>query len=154
MGRTPSMKHKKILITLLITGVLTVGVGSVLNSLVRLLNRGMPAIGYTLAAGKYVPITQGTKLAFLGDVILAGGYVLSVGDLFFFTGILTCLIALWVAIPPGRKFFPLLIISIIGIFWSIAQQNPATSIVLCETAAVVSVLSMYWSYRSSVRKKV
>ena len=98
------MKHKKMLIIFVLVAVLSLGVGAVLNRVVRSLNQGMPSIGLTLAFGKYVPINQGTKLVFLADVIRAGNYVLSVGDLFFFTGIFICLIALWVTLPPGRKF--------------------------------------------------
>ena len=143
------MKHKKILTILLLTGVLTIGIGAVLNYLVRSLNRGMPAIGYIVASGKYVPITQGTKLAFLADVIRAGDYVLSVGDLFFFTGIFTFLIALWTALPQGRKFFPLLIISIIGIFLYLPMRNDTISTLLFQVAAVGTILAMYLKYRSS-----
>jgi len=146
------MKHKKILKILLITAVLSVSVGAILNHVVRSVNEGMPSIGLTSAFGKYVPINQGTKLVFLADVIRAGSYILSVGDLFFFTGIFICLIALWVTLPPGRKFFPLLIASIIGIFMSVAQAN-MRSTVLCEVAAVLSLLLIYWSYRSCIRKK-
>jgi uncharacterized membrane protein YiaA len=146
------MKHKKTLKSLLLIAILSVSVGAVLNCIVRSLNRGMPAIGYTVALGKYVPINQGTKLVFLADIMRLGNYVLSVGDLFFFTGIFICLIALWIAVPQGRKFFPLLIVSIIGIFMSVAQAN-MRSTELLETAAVLSTLVIYWSYRSSIRKK-
>jgi hypothetical protein len=146
------MKHQKILKGLLLIAVLSVSVGAVLNRVVRSLNRGMPAIGYTVALGRYVPINQGTKLVFLADIMRLGNYVLSVGDLFFFTGIFICLIALWIAVPQGRKFFPLLIVSIIGIFMSVAQANMGST-VLCETAAVLSTLVIYWSYRSNVREK-
>jgi len=147
------MKHKKMLIIFVLVAVLSLGVGAVLNRVVRSLNQGMPSIGLTLAFGKYVPINQGTKLVFLADVIRAGNYVLSVGDLFFFTGIFICLIALWIAVPQGRKFFPVLIASIIGIFMSVAQANMRSTI-LCETAAVLSILVIYWSYRSNKRGKV
>ena len=146
------MKHKKILTILSLTAILTITAGAVLNSTVRALNRGMPIIGYP-AFGKYVPISEGTKFVFLADVIRIGDYVLSIGDLFFFTGILTCLVALWLALPQGRKFFPLVIINLIGIFWSIAQPNHLPSTILCEMAAVVSILAMYWSYRSNIREQ-
>jgi hypothetical protein len=115
----------------------------------KVIESGMPSIGLTLALGKYVPINQGTKLVFLADVIRAGNYILSVGDLFFLTGIFTCLIALWVAVPQGRKFIPLLIVSILGIFMSVAQSN-VRSTLLCETTAVLSTLVIYWSHRSNV----
>jgi len=98
------MMHKKILKILLLMAVLSVSIGAILNHVVRSVNRGMPSIGLTSAFGKYVPINQGTKLVFLADVIRVGSYILSVGDLFFFTGIFICLIALWVTLPPGRKF--------------------------------------------------
>ena len=146
------MKHKKILKILLLTAVLSLGVGAVLNHVVRSLNRGMPAIGYTVALGRYVPIHQGTKLVSLADVIRAGSYILSVGDLFFFTGIFICLIALWVALPQGRRFFPVLIASCIGIFMSVARANMGSTL-LCETAAVLSTLVIYWSYRYNMSTK-
>ena len=152
MGWTPGMKHKKILKIFLLVAVLSLSIGAVLNRVVKFLNRGMPAIGYTVPLGRYVPIYQGSKLVFLADVIRLGNYVLSVGDLFFLTGIFICLIALWIAVLQGRKFFPLLIVSIIGIFMSVAQAN-MRSTVLCETAAVLSTLVIYWSYRSNVSKK-
>jgi hypothetical protein len=146
------MKHKKILKILLLMAVLSVSIGAILNHVVRSVNRGMPSIGLTSAFGKYVPINQGTKLVFLADVIRVGSYILSVGDLFFFTGIFICLIALWVTLPPGRKLFPILIASIIGIFMSVAQAK-LRLIILCEVAAVLSILVIYLSYRYCIRKK-
>ena len=147
------MKHKKILIILLVAAVLAEAVGSISNRIEILLNRGMPAFGYTIAFGKYVPLNQGTKLVFLADVIRMGDYVLSVGDLLFFTGMVTALIALWIALSEGRKFFPFLIASLLGIFLSIAKPNHFIPTVLCEIAALGSILAMYWTYYSNVKKK-
>jgi hypothetical protein len=147
------MKHKKMLTILLLAIVLTIWVGAVLNGAVRSLNQGMPVIGCIVAFGKYVPINQETKLVFLADVIPIGNYVLSVGDLFFITGMFTCLIALWFALPQGRKYFPFLIVSIIGIFLNVAQTNQIQPLVLCEIASILSVLAIYYSYRSSGTEK-
>ena len=147
------MKHKKTLIILISLSVLLQVIGAALNGIVKSLNRGMPVPGLTEAFDNHVPINQGTQLAFLADVIRIGGYALSVGDLLLIAGIFTCFIALWIALPQGRKFFPILIVSVIGIYLSVSLQNAMTSRVLCETAAAGSVVAMYWSYRSSIRKK-
>jgi len=148
------MKHKKMLPILLLITVLTIFVGVVLNDVVRSLNRGMPAICCAAAFGRYVPINSGTKLVFLADVIPVGNYIFSVGDLFFITGLFICLIALWLALPQGRKYFPFLIVSIIGIILYVAQANQIQPLVLCETASVLSVLAIYFSYRSSGTEKL
>ena len=147
------MMNGKMMKSLICVAVLTQTIGAALNRIVIILNRGMPAVGDTVAFGKYVPINQGTRLVLLADVIRVGDYVLSVGDLFFFTGIFTCLIALWIAIPQGRKFFPLLIASVSGIFLSVAQLNNIT-LTLCEIAAIGTILAIYWKYRSSIKTKV
>jgi hypothetical protein len=138
---------------LLLTTALTIFVGVVLNDVARSLNRGMPSIDCAAAFGRYVPINSGTKLVFLGDVIPVGHYIFSVGDLFFITGVFICVIALWIALPQGRKFFPFLIISIIGIFLNVGQGNKIQPLALCETASVLSILAMYYSYRSSSTEK-
>jgi hypothetical protein len=152
--RTLKMKRKKIVIILSVAAVLAEAVGVTLNRIEILLNRGMPAFGYTVAFGRYVPLNQGTKLVFLADVIRMGDYILSVGDLLLFTGMVTALIALWIAMPQGRKFFPFLIASLFGIFLSIAKPNHFIPTVLYEIAALGSILAMYWTCYSNVKKKV
>lgn len=150
---TLRMKNEKFLKMVLIAAVLIQGTGALFNGIVKSLNRGMPIIGYTAASGKYVPINPGTKLVFLADVIPVGNYIFSAGDLFFLTGVLLSLVALWVALPQGRKFLPFLVISIIGIILSVAQPNDMKSTLLCETAAAISALGIYWSYFSDNKEK-
>ena len=101
------MTPGKMLTTFQIMAVLTLVIGSVLNLVEISLNKGMPIIGHTIAIGRYVPINQGTKLAFLADVIRVGNYILSVGDLFVFTGIFACLITLWIALSKAASSFHL-----------------------------------------------
>ena len=97
------MTPGKMLTTFQIMAVLTLVIGSVLNLVEISLNKGMPIIGHTIAIGRYVPINQGTKLAFLADDIRVGNYILSVGDLFVFTGIFACLITLWIALSKAAS---------------------------------------------------
>ena len=148
------MKNKKILKIILLTAVLTLIVGTTLNCVVKSLNQGMPSNGCTVAYGRYVPINQGTKLVFLADVIPVGNYVLSLGDLFFITGILACLTAIWIALPQGRKFFPFLIVSVVWIILFAGTTNDMKSTFLCEIAAVLSICAVYWSYRSNNNEEV
>jgi hypothetical protein len=145
------MMHQRKLIFASLAAVLAQGTGTVLNRIEVLFNRGMPAIGCVTAIGKYVPINQHTKIVALADVIRVGDYALSAGDLFFFSGLIIELIILWIAIPKGRKFFPLLIVSLCGIFCSIAEPNQLRATILCEIAAVLSVLAIYWKHRSNVK---
>jgi hypothetical protein len=147
------MKHRKMVMSLLPVAVLTEAVGAVLNRIVISANGGMPTIACTGAFNKWVSLTQETKLAFLSDVIRVGNYAISVGDLFIITGIVTNMITIWIAMPQGRKFFPLLIASVIGIFMSIAEPNHLVSTLLFETAAIVTILAIYWKYRSTLKTK-
>jgi hypothetical protein len=101
------MKHKNMLTIFQFIAVFGVGIGSVLNWSVISMNRGMPIIGRTTSFGRYVPINQGTKLVFLADIIRAGNYILSVGDLFVFTGIFACLMTLWIALSKVASSFHL-----------------------------------------------
>jgi hypothetical protein len=147
------MKHKQMLKIVLVAAVLTICVGAFLNGIAKSLNQGMPVIELTAAFGRYVPIIPGTKLVFLGDVIPIGNYVFSVGDLFYFTGIFICLIAIWIALPKGRKFFPLLSVSMIGIFLSITKPDNLRPTVLTQVAAILSILGIFWQYRSGISEK-
>ena len=114
----------------------------------------MPTIGCASAFSKWVPIDQGTKLTALSDVIRVGNYALSMGDLFIITGLFISISALWLAIPAGRKFFPFLVASVVGVFMSIAEPNRIISTVLCEIAAVGTIIAMYWSHRSAIKAQV
>ena len=111
-----SMKHRKMVTSLLPVAILTEAVGAVLNRIVISANGGMPTIAYARTFGKWVSLNQETKLALLSDVIRVGNYAVSVGDLFIITGIVTNMLTIWIAMPQGRKFFPLLIASVLGIF--------------------------------------
>jgi hypothetical protein len=82
-----------------------------------------------------------------------GDYAISVGDLFIFAGMVTSMIAIWIALPQGRKLFPILISSIIGIYWSLTLPNNMISTLLFITAAVSTLSAMYWKYRSSNKIK-
>jgi hypothetical protein len=143
------VKHKKILILLISIIGVTEAIGTVSNRVVMSLNRGMPAMGLAVAFGKWVPENQGTRLPLLTDVIRAGDYAISVGDLFIFAGMVTSMIAIWIALPQGRKLFPFLIASMIGIFWSLTLPNNMISTLLFMTAGVSTILGMYWKYRAS-----
>lgn len=145
------MKHRKIVISLILVAVLTQAVGAILNLVVISNNGGMPTIAYPTIFGNWVSINQGTKFAFLSDVIRLGYYAISVGDLVFITGIVTSMIAVWIAMPQARKFFSLLIISVFGVFLSTAENNLASKL-LSETAAVGTILVMYWKHRSALKK--
>ena len=114
------MKHRKMLIILLLMAIVTQAIGAILNRIVISSNLGMPTIGCASAFSKWVPIDQGTKLTALSDVIRVGNYALSMGDLFIITGLFISMSALWLAIPAGRKFFPFLVASVVGVFMSIA----------------------------------
>lgn len=147
------MKHRKMVILLLPVAILTEAVGAVLNRIVISANGGMPTIACARAFDEWVSLNQETKLALLSDVIRVGNYAVSVGDLFIITGIVTNMITIWIAMPQGRKFFPLLIASVFGIFLSIAEPNHMVSTLLCETAAIGTILAMYWKYHSSIKIK-
>ncbi len=148
------MKHRKMLIILLLIAIVTQAIGATLNRIVISSNLGMPTIGCASAFSKWVPIDQGTKLTALSDVIRVGNYALSMGDLFIITGLFISISALWLAIPAGRKFFPFLVASVVGVFMSIAEPNRIISTVLCEIAAVGTIIAMYWSHRSAVKAQV
>ena len=148
------MKHRNAVIILLLVSILAQGVGALLNRIVVSSNMGMPTIASAAAIRKWVPINPATQLPMLADVIRVGDYALSVGDLFIITGLFISMSALWLAIPAGRKFFPLLIASVIGIFLSIAEPNRIVSTILCEIAAVGTIIAMYWSYRASLKPRV
>ena len=146
------LNNKKIKL-LVIAAILTQAIGAALNRIVIASNGGMPSIAMTVKLGKWVPIYQGTKFAALADIIRVGNFAFSMGDFFFIAGLILEMILLWIAIPQGRKFLPLLIASVSGIFFFIAGPNNITPIILCETAAVVALAGMYYSYRSDIRKK-
>jgi hypothetical protein len=148
------MKHRNAVIILLFVSILAQAVGALLNRIVISINMGMPTIAAVTAISKWVPINPVTQLPALADVIRVGDYALSIGDLFIITGLFISMSALWLAIPAGRKFFPLLIASVIGIFLSIAEPNHIVSTVLCEIAAVGTIIVMYWSYRASLKIQV
>jgi hypothetical protein len=148
------MKHRKIVILLLPVAVLTEAVGGVLNRIAISANGGMPTIACPMAFSKWVPINPETKFALLSDVMRVGNYAVSVGDLFIITGIAINMIAIWIAIPQGRKFFPPLIASVFGIFLSIAVPNQIVPTLFFETAAIGTILAIYWKYRSTLKTKV
>lgn len=141
------MKRRKLVISLLPLAMLTEAAGAVLNRVVVSANGGMPTIGYPEASSKWVPLNPETKLALLSDVIRVGNYALSIGDLLFTTGIVISMITIWIVMPQGRRFFPILIASVFGIFWSIAQPNHMVSTLLFETAATGTILAIYLKYR-------
>ena len=147
------VKHKKVLISLIFVAVLTQAAGVFSNHMAMYENGGMPALGLAAAFGKWVPFNRGTKLPLLSDVIRIGVYYVSMGDLFIILGLVTCMIAIWIALPQGRKFFPLLVASVVGIFWSESQVNNMTSTLLCVSAGVSTILAMYWKYRTSHKSK-
>jgi hypothetical protein len=146
------INNKKVKL-LAIAAVTVQVIGAVLNRMVIALNGGMPSIALTVPVGKWVPLYQGTKLAVLADVIRVGNLAFSMGDLFFIAGLIAEMILLWVAIPQGRKFLPLLVASVLGIFFFIAGPNNLTPTILCETAALLAVSGMYYSYRDDLRKR-
>ena len=148
------MKHHRVVIILVLVAIFAQVVGALLNRIVISCNMGMPTVACASALSKWVPIGPGTRLAALSDVIRVGGYALSIGDLFIISGLFISVSALWLAIPAGRKFFPFLIVSVIGIFLSIAEPNNMVSTLLCEIAAVGTVLAMYWAHRSSIQVQV
>jgi hypothetical protein len=147
------VKHKRVLISLISVAVSTQVVGIFSNHVVMSLNKGMPVLGLAASFGKWVPFDQGTKLPLLTDVIRVGMYYGSIGDLFIVIGLVTCMTAIWIAMPQGRKFFPLLVASTLGIFWSESQVNNVTTTFLCVTAGVGTILAIYWKYRSSNKSK-
>ncbi|SET11416.1 DUF5317 domain-containing protein [Anaerobranca gottschalkii] len=92
-------------------GLLTIGLGIFLNALVIFLNGGAmpvspeglvktgiaPSIdaateGLIAAEGLYTVITSETLLPFLGDVIPFWRYVMSIGDVFIFIGVMVYII--------------------------------------------------------------
>jgi len=119
-------------------------VGTILNRIVVSANGGMPAVGCTEAFGKWVPMNAETKFAFLSDVIPVGNYITSIGDLFFMIGIALSMIGVWIVVPQGRKFFPQLIASVIGIFWSTTVPDCIISTFLFEIAAIGTLFSIYF----------
>ncbi len=141
------MKHKKTAIGLVSTGVILITVGAILNCAVVTANGGMPSPIYSEAAGKWVPLTSITHLPVLADVIPVWQYALSIGDVFFIIGMAVNLLAVWVAFRPGRIFFPLLVISIPGIFLSGAVPGNQLSTTLFMLAAIGTLLAIYWKYR-------
>jgi hypothetical protein len=147
------MINNKKMKLLAIAAVTVQVIGAVLNRIVISLNGGMPSIALTVPMGKWVPLYQGTKLAVLADVIRVGNLAFSAGDLFFIAGLIAEMILLWVAIPQGRKFLPLLVASVLGIFFFITGPNNLTPIILCETVALLAVSGMYYSYRDDLRKR-
>jgi len=146
------MKHRNIVILLLITSIVTQVVGIILNCIVISMNRGMPTIGYEGESGMWVPINQETRFAFLSDVIRVGNYVGSLGDLFIIISMVTIMIATWIAMPQGRKLFPILVVSAFGIILSRAEAVYVATL-LFLIAAVGTVLAMYFKYRSSVKTR-
>jgi hypothetical protein len=142
------MKHRKTLKILLAATILAEAVGAILNRIVVYLNRGMPTAGLAQAFGKWVALNQETKLPLLADIISIGPYTMSTGDLFFIAGLVTGLIALWIVLPQGRQFFPLLIFSIFGIILSTPIPNDVISVILFQFAAIGTILAMYLKYRS------
>ena len=126
--------------------------GVILNRVVTSANAGMPSIGINEAFGKWVPLGSGTKFAFLSDVIPIGDYAVSIGDLLFITGIAMNMIAIWIAFPPSRKFFPILIVSFLGILWSIAEPNMMFALAF-EMLAVGLLLGIFLKYRSTLKKR-
>ncbi len=141
------MKHKKIVILLLSLTVLSITTGAVLNRIVVSANGGMPTIRNTEAVGRWIAISQATRFIFLSDIIRIGWYDLSVGDLFIITGIAISMITVWIAMPKTRKFLPLLIANVIGIFMSRSLPDSIISTLLFTIAAVVTVLVMYFKER-------
>jgi uncharacterized membrane protein len=112
----------------------------------------MPTIGYEGESGMWVPINQETRFAFLSDVIRVGNYVGSLGDLFIIISMVTIMIATWIAMPQGRKLFPILVVSAFGIILSRAEAVYVATL-LFLIAAVGTVLAMYFKYRSSVKTR-
>lgn len=147
------MKIKTVLITLIIIAVLAQITGAVLNSMVMSANSGMPTIACTEAIGKWVNIDNNTKFTHLADIIIVGDYVLSIGDLLIIFGVSLSMLTVWIALPQGRKFFPLLIASIAGIIISTAIPDNLISTLLCELAAIGTILFIYWKYLSSKKAK-
>jgi hypothetical protein len=125
--------------------------GAVLNRIVIARNEGMPSIACTAPLGKWVSIGESTKYHALSDIFKIGNYALSLGDLLIIAGLTASLAALWLAIPKARKFFIFLVASLVGIFLSIAEPDKMIITVSCEITALVTVLAMYWAYRSEKR---
>jgi hypothetical protein len=142
---------RKLLIIFLFVVVSIETLGAILNRIVISANGGMPAMGINQAFGKWVPLDSGTKFAFLSDVIRIGDYAVSIGDLFLLAGIATNMIAIWLAFPPSRKFFPILIASFLGILWSIAEPNMVSALI-CEMLAIGFLLVIFWKYHSTLKK--
>lgn len=77
--------------------------GILCNLLVVRLNDGMPIVGfnadysayYVTALNKvYVPFSEFTRLSFLGDTMIVGNYVISIGDILHFVGTCSVIIIL------------------------------------------------------------
>lgn len=145
------MKKRKPVMIVLSVIILIETVGTILNRVVMSANGGMPTIFVKEAFGKWVPLNPETKFAFLSDVIRVGYYAVSIGDLLLLTGIATNLIAIWIAFPYSRKFFPILVASFLGILLSIAEPNMILAF-LFETVAMCTMLIIFWKYRSTLKK--
>jgi hypothetical protein len=145
------MKKRKVVISVLSVIVLIETVGIILNRVVMSANGGMPTVVVKEAFDKWVPLNPGTRFPFLSDVIQVGYYAVSIGDLLLLTGIAANMVAIWMAFPPSRKFFPILIVSFLGILWSIAEPNMMSAF-LCETVAVGTILVIFWKCRSILKK--
>ena len=130
--------------------ILTIAIGGVLNSIVVSSNEGMPAIGTITAYGRWVPINQGTKFLWLSDIIRAGWFTLSFGDMFIITGIIIGMTTVWIAMQKARKVFPLLVANVIGIAISRSLPDDIISTLLFTTAASVSLLAMYFKQREAL----
>jgi hypothetical protein len=61
------------------------------------------------------------------------------------------MVAMWIAFPFGRKFFPIIIVSLLGILWSIAEPNMESAFFF-EAAAICTILVIFWKYRSTLKK--
>jgi flagellar basal body-associated protein FliL len=142
------MRHKKIITLMLGIVLITIIAGAILNTIVVSSNGGMPTIGYTASVDRWVPINETTKFSSLSDIIRIGHYVLSLGDVFIVIGAAICPIALWVALPKGRKMLPLFIMNIIGVIASRAIPYNILPTVLFTVAAVGCVLVMYSKERA------
>jgi hypothetical protein len=147
------MKTRIILISLISIAVLTQIIGAVLNSLVISANGGMPTVACAEAIGKWVVLNGNTKFVFLADVIRVWNYALSIGDLLIIAGVTLSMITVWIAIPQGRKLFPLLIVNIIGILLSTAVPDNLILTLIFEITAIYTILVIYGRYLSAKRAK-
>lgn len=84
---------KIILKRFVLAGLIMLTIGPLLNRLVVNLNGGMPVLGLTQSYKVWIPMTNTTKLNFLGDILSPGLFIKSsIGDLLLILGCIMALI--------------------------------------------------------------